>query len=97
MGEQIEKDLADFVSGKIRQILKDACALVDDPGAKARIAIMASSVCIGTGAVYLTLSAGARGEELPEKGATLALMDLLRLNVSDGPDAVVQRMQQSST
>lgn len=88
----IEEDLVKHATNKVRAALHDVLLLEDDLTARARIALMASTVCIGTAAANLSVAASRRGQTMSVKEATLAVLSLLELNEKHGADAVVAKL-----
>lgn len=88
-----EMDLEHHAADKVQRALKDVLQLTDDPGHKMRIALMASSVCIGSAAGSLSGKAKRAGFDVSMTDATLQILELLKLNVTDGADAVMAKLQ----
>lgn len=89
MWSETEVDLAKHAADKISQILADVCGLEVDSAAKARICLMASSVCIGKAGAYLSHSASMRGEALSQSDAHLGVLKLLENIERNGVDATL--------
>jgi hypothetical protein len=93
MNQDLEKHAAD----KVKRALDDIYQLTDDVGEKMRIALMASSVCMGAAAAFLSAKAAQKGFEYSEKDSILQILDLLRLNADKGPEAVTAKLNQPRT
>jgi hypothetical protein len=90
-------DLAHHAADKVKLALSLVTELIDDPVAKSQIAIMASSVCIGAAAGYLDFAVFQRdGVRLGKDKASIAVLNLLKLNVTDGADAVVRSLRETA-
>jgi len=86
-------DLENHAADKVIRALKDVQQLTDDPGLMMRMALLASGCCIGNAAGCLSFKAKNAGFVLSEKDATLQILELLKLNVTDGADAVMAKLQ----
>ena len=75
--DPFEVDLYNHAREKVKRALNDVCELVSDNGTKARIALMASTVCIGAAAAHLSHSAERRGFTMTEKESFAAVLKLM--------------------
>jgi hypothetical protein len=84
------RDLEHHAADKVKRALKDVLALTDDVGDKMRIALMASSVCIGAAGAYLAYEAKRAGQEVTQKDAMRELFKILFRVTDEGAEAVVK-------
>lgn len=87
----ITKDLAGHAADKVSEALKSVQQLEDDPTARFQIALMAAVTCIGNAAGNLIAGAGEEPTESAMTSTIVKVLDLLRLNTEQGPDAVAAR------
>lgn len=90
-------DLENHAADKVKRALDDVYQLTDDPGLKMRIAIMASSICIGAAGGFLAGKAKRKGFVISEKDAMLQIMELVKLMAVDGPEAVLAKLNMPSS
>lgn len=81
-------DLERHAADKVKRALDDVYQLTDDPNEMIRIALLASSVCIGGCAGFIAGLADVNGTPISEQDAKLQVIELLRRIMTDGAEAV---------
>lgn len=84
--------LPHHAADKVKLALSEIYQLTDDPGELLRIALMASSVCIGGAAGFLSGKAARKGMKISERDASLQIIEILRIMIADGPDALMKTL-----
>lgn len=85
-------DLRKHAANKVSRTLMDVYQMTDDPDELMSIALMAASLCIGQAAGFLSAKAEISGAGVSAKDAAIQIMELLKLNFTDGPDAVLAKL-----
>lgn len=81
-------DLPHHAANKVKRALDDVLQLVDDPGEKLRIALMAASVPIGAASGFLAGMCAKAGKSVGETAAIVEILEMLKTNATKGADAV---------
>jgi hypothetical protein len=83
----VTKDLARHGADKAMAAVYAVMQLADDPVVMAQIALMAASACIGSASGCLVAAAEKKGQKLSKKMAMLAVIEIMRVSIAEGPDA----------
>jgi hypothetical protein len=83
----VTNDLARHGADKAMAAVYAVMQLADDPVAMAQIALMAASACIGSASGCLVAAAEKKGQKLSKKMAELSVIEIMRVNISEGSDA----------